>query len=174
MGDDASTDLRHDLVDDAHDMGVVDEPDIGALEPAASLDVDLVERVDHDLRDRVVAQERLERAVAEDVVGQLTDELAALFACERRAIERQLFGDRPIDALAEVLAVFLAEELGPELGDAGVVDPGLQLGVRVNLRRRGNGRRAMAVRGGKGCGASFPLAGETIVESHRLFNSSTS
>ena len=45
--------------------------DVRALELAVALDVHVLGAVDHDLGDAVVAQERLERAVAEDVVGDL-------------------------------------------------------------------------------------------------------
>ena len=67
---------------------------VRALELAVALDVDPVERVDHDLGDGVVAEQRLERAVAEDVVGDLADDLAALLAGQRRPVERELLGDR--------------------------------------------------------------------------------
>ena len=48
------------------------------VELAVALDVDRVRAVDHDLADGVVAQERLERPVAEDVVGDLAGDLRAL------------------------------------------------------------------------------------------------
>ena len=74
-----------------------------ALQLAGALDVDPVVRVDHDLGHGVVAQERLERAVAEDVVGDLADELPPLLARERRAVERELLGHRAQHAVGEVL-----------------------------------------------------------------------
>jgi hypothetical protein len=49
-------------------------------------------RVDHDLGDGVVAEERLEGPVPEDVVGDLPDDLPALVARERRPVERELRG----------------------------------------------------------------------------------
>ena len=104
-----------------------------ALELAGALDVDPVVRVDHDLRDGVVAQERLERAVAEDVVGDLADELPPLLPRQRRAVERELLRDRAQDALGEVLVRLPLEELRAEPLDARVVDAGLQLGVRVDV-----------------------------------------
>ena len=128
---DAAADLRDDLVDDAQQVRVVEEAGDRALELAGALDVDPVVRVDHDLGHGVVAQERLERAVAEDVVGDLADELAPLLARQRRAVERELLGDRAQHALGEVLVRLALEELGAELLDARVVDARLQLGVRV-------------------------------------------
>ena len=89
-------------------MRLVDEPHIGALELAVSLDVDPVETVDHDLGHRVVAQERLDRPVAEDVVGQLPDDLAPLLTRERRAVESELFGDGAVHLVGEVVSCVLA------------------------------------------------------------------
>ena len=39
----------------------------------AALDVDLARAVDHDFGDRLVAQQRLERAEADDLVGDLLE-----------------------------------------------------------------------------------------------------
>src|ERR1043166_1710245 len=47
-------------------------------------------------------------------------------------VERELLGGGAQDALGEVLGRLPLEELGPELRDAGVVDPGLELRVRVD------------------------------------------
>ena len=115
-------------------MRLVDEANVGALELAVPLDVHLVGRVDHDLGHALVAQQRLDRAVAEDVVRQLTDDLAPLVARERGAVEDELLGDRAVDLVGEILAVLLVE-LRPELRDARVVDLGLQLRVRIDGER---------------------------------------
>ena len=128
---DAAADLRDDLVDDPQQVRVVDERGLRPLELAVPLDVDAVVCVDHDLGHAVVAQERLERAVAEDVVGDLADELPALLARERRPVERELLGDGAQDTLGDVLVGLLLEELDAERGDARVVDARLQLRVRV-------------------------------------------
>src|SRR5205823_10617201 len=74
----------------------------------------------------------LERPVAEDVVRDLARDLAPLLAGERRAVERELLGDRAEDALGEGLGRLPLEELRAELRDARVVDAGLELGVRVD------------------------------------------
>src|SRR5207253_9718902 len=100
-----------------------------AVDLALTLDVDLVEVVDHDLGDRVVPEQRLERPVAEDVVGDLASDLAPLLARQRRAVARELLRDRAQDALGEVLGRLPLEELRPELRDARVVDAGLELRV---------------------------------------------
>jgi hypothetical protein len=118
-------------------VGVVDERDRRPLELAAALDVDPVERIDHDLGDGVVAEQRLQRPVAEDVVGDLADDLPPLLAGERRAVERQLLRDRAQDALGQVACRLPLEQLGTELRDARVMDPRLQLRVRVDDRPLG-------------------------------------
>ena len=70
---DAPADGRDDAVDDAHHVVVVLERDVGQLELAGALDVDLARAVDHDLGDALVAQQRLERAEADDLVGDLLE-----------------------------------------------------------------------------------------------------
>ena len=59
-------------------MCFVDERRGDRVQPAATLDVELVGAVDHDLGDVGVAQERLERSVAEDVVGDLLRDAGAV------------------------------------------------------------------------------------------------
>ena len=63
-------DLADDLVDRATQVRLVREGGAGLDELAAALDVDVVEGVDHDLGEVAVAQQRLQRSVAEDVVGR--------------------------------------------------------------------------------------------------------
>jgi hypothetical protein len=115
---------------------VVDEGRLGGLDLAVPFDVDAVVVVDHDLGHGVVAQERLQRSVAEDVVGDLACDLPPLLAREWRAVERELLGDDAEHLLGEVLGRTLIGlsgriELRAELRDAGVVDAALQLGIRV-------------------------------------------
>ena len=128
---DSPADLRHDLVDDPQEMGVVGERRRRPLDLAVALDVDPVEGVDHDLGHGVVPEQRLQRPVAEDVVGDLADDAPPLLARERGAVERELLRDLAQDALGEVLARLGREQVRAELRDAGVVDPSLQLGVWI-------------------------------------------
>src|SRR3954453_15057523 len=83
---DAAPDLRDDLVDDAEQVRVVDERGVGDLELAVALDVDAVVVVDHHLGHGVVAEQGLERPVAEDVVGNLARDLTPLLTGERRPV----------------------------------------------------------------------------------------
>ena len=83
-------------------------------------------------------EQRLDRAVAEDVVGQLADDLAALVARQRRAVERELLRDGAVDLVGEVARAVLLEELRPELRDALVVDAAFSsaYGSSASRRRR--------------------------------------
>ena len=74
---DAAADLAHDLVDDAPEVGLVDELHVGRYELARPLHVDAVRAVDHDFGDAVVAQQLVDRSVAEHVVGDRLHELRA-------------------------------------------------------------------------------------------------
>ena len=69
--------------------------DVGQLELALALDVDLLGPVDHDFGDALVAQQRLERAEADDLVGDLLEHADALGARQGEAFL--------VDGLAEDL-----------------------------------------------------------------------
>ena len=142
---------------------------VASILPVRSTKI-FVRAVDHDLRHGVVTEERLQRPVAEDVVGDVGDDLAALLAGERRAVESELLHDRPHDPLLEVVRRLGREELGAQPRDARVMDPGLQLRVRIGLLRPGAGlhlacgeRRALrpVLLGGEDDGAV-----DAIVETH--------
>src|SRR3990172_1180788 len=70
---DAAADRGDDPIDDPHDVVVVLEDGVRQLEFAGPLDVDLARAVDHDLRDRLVPKERLQRPEADDLVGDLLE-----------------------------------------------------------------------------------------------------
>jgi hypothetical protein len=50
------------------------ERDLGGLEPAVPFDVDLVESIDQDVRDRRVGEQDLERPEAEQLVEDVADD----------------------------------------------------------------------------------------------------
>src|SRR5437773_4055366 len=79
---DATTNSRHDAVDDTAQTRLVLERKAGQLDPASPLDEDLLWPVDHDLGDVRVAQRRLERPEADDLVEQ---DLHQALAIRRRA-----------------------------------------------------------------------------------------
>ena len=66
----AATGRRGEPLGQAADGGVVGEGDGGALEPLAAVEVDLIGTVDQDVGDAGQAQQRLQRAGADDVAAQ--------------------------------------------------------------------------------------------------------
>ena len=111
---DAAADRGDDPVDDPHDVVVVLEDHVGQLQLAGALDVDLARAVDHDLGDALVAQERLERPEADDLVGDLLEHPDALGAGQGEAFL--------VDDLAEDLF-----DLAPDLDLVGQVELGIQV-----------------------------------------------
>ena len=102
---DAPADLRHDAVDDLQQVVVVAELDVGLLQLAAALDVDLVRPVDQDVADRRVLEQHLQRAEAEGLVEHFVDELLALHAVEERVLGVAQVLDDPADVAPEGVRV---------------------------------------------------------------------
>ena len=94
---DAPSERGDDPVDDPQDMLVVQEVRVDPQDLAAALDVDLVRPVDHDLGDRVVVEERFQRAQAGDVGDGVLDELQPFFPGDDVALARE----DPIDQLLD-------------------------------------------------------------------------
>ena len=137
---DAATDRGDDPVDDAHDVVVVLEDDVGQLELAAALDVDLARAVDHDLGDGLVAQERLERPEADDLVGDLLEHPDPLGAGEGEAFLVDDLAEDLLD-LAPDLDLVGQVELRIQVLDDPVLDP--ELDVPERLADGGLGRQPL-------------------------------
>ncbi len=123
----AAADLRHDAVDDLHQVSVVAEHDAGFFHLAAAFDVDVLWAVDQDIADRMVLEQHLERAEAEGFIEHFLDEPVA-FA----AVEEVILG------IAEVLddqADFAAEHVALKFADSRQVKLVHQLGVDASLER---------------------------------------
>ena len=86
---------RHDLVDDFPQVGVVLEPDVGGLQLAEPLDVDLPVGVDQDVRHGGVLQQRLERAEAQHLVEDFGVQLFFFGGVEGDDLE--IFLQNPVD-----------------------------------------------------------------------------
>ena len=102
-------DHRRGLVDSAADAGynppnhveqvrVVLESHLGWIQLAFALDVNLARPVDQDVADGVVAQQRLQRAQAEDFVLHLFDQLRSIAVGYQTALLLQVIGDRGAQA----------------------------------------------------------------------------
>ena len=81
---DAPSDLRHDAVEDLHQVVVVAERNLRALNAPVLFEEDVLGAVDHDIGDAVFLEQRLERTEAERLVEHLFDQLFALGAVEQR------------------------------------------------------------------------------------------
>ncbi len=82
---DAPAERGDDPVDDPQDVLVAQEHAVDALDLAGALDVDVAGTVDHDLGDRLVGQERLERSETGDLADELLDEALAFEAGDRES-----------------------------------------------------------------------------------------
>ena len=125
---DASADAGDDLVDGPAQVGLGAEVRVDLDQPAAALQEDAVGTVDHDLGDVGVAQEDVDRAVAQDVVADVLDDLGPVDRAQRSlgAGEHVLEGrahPRLEVLLLHVGVVELRAELVEQLG----VHLGLQL-----------------------------------------------
>ena len=162
---DAAADRGDDPVDDPHDVVVVLEDDVRQLELAGPLDVDLARAVDHDLRDRLVAQERLERPEADDLVGDLLEHPDALGAGQGEAFLVDDLAEDLLD-LAPDLDLVGQVELGVEVLDDPALDPELDVAERLPDRAPGSSAggatasaadRRRARRTGRSCRDRRPL-----------------
>ena len=117
------------------------------IDPAGPLDEDLVRAVDHDLGDVDVPQVRLDRAVAEDVVGDLLGDAGPVRGRQGHLAR----GEHLLQGLADLLLQLRLGQAGVvELRAEGVeqrlVDLALEVGERVRRgRAAGSGRDAGGV-----------------------------
>ena len=149
---DAPADRGDDAVDDAHDVVVVLEDDVRELELAGALDVDLARAVDHDLGDRLVAQERLERTETDDLVRDLLEHPDPLGTRQREAFLVDDLAEDLLD-LAPHLDLVGQVELRVQVLDDPALDPELDVPERLANRRlrletRGGRRRGRTTGGG--------------------------
>ena len=102
-----------------------------------SLDVDLARAVDHDLGDALVAQERLERAEADDLVGDLLEHPDPLGAGQGEAFLVDDLAEDLLDLAADLDLVGQVE-LGVEVLDDAALDPELDVPERLADRALGH------------------------------------
>ena len=100
---DAAADGRDDALDHAHQVAVVGEPCVGLVQHAGALDEHLVVAVHHHLGDRVVAQERIDRPVAEHLVDHVLDDPLALLGGDPLGAAVQLDLDDGLHAAPELV-----------------------------------------------------------------------
>jgi len=72
---DATPDGGHDLVDDAQQMPCVLEMNVRQFQPTAAFDKDHLMRIDQDIVDGLVLEQRLERPEAQQLIQNILDQL---------------------------------------------------------------------------------------------------
>ena len=164
-------------------MVVVLEDDVGQLELARSFDVDLARAVDHDLGDGLVAEEGLERAETDDLVGDLLEHPHPLGAGQGEAflvddLAEDLLDLAPdLDLVGQVeLRVQVLDDpvLDPELDvPEGLADGGLRLETRDRRRLRRTASRSRYVGDrspgrGRLTGATRTSTLDPLQQGHRL------
>ncbi len=123
-----------DPVDDPEHVLVAQEGALDTLDLPVPLDVDVVGAVDHDLGDGLVAEERLKRPEARQIVGHLLDQAPALVAGHDQPARVHGSIDDRLDPGAHVRVVpglaqrvvradQLVVETGPDLAK-GILPPG--------------------------------------------------
>src|SRR5438093_287644 len=142
----APTDRGDDPIDDPHHVVVVLEDHVRELELARALDVHLARAVHHDFGDALVAEERLERSEADDLVRDLLEHPDALGAGEGEPFLVDDLAEDLLD-LTTHLDLVRQVELGVEVLDDPVLDAELNVperfpnGPRGHEPRRGRDRR---------------------------------
>jgi hypothetical protein len=113
---DASSDPRHDLVDRAAQVALVVELRVCTDEPTLLLQPDVVVSVDHHLGHVLVAQERLDRSVAQDVIADLLGDPGPFLVADRALVSRKEVGQDRTDPLVQLVLVHVGGvEVGAEL-----------------------------------------------------------
>ena len=124
---DAPADLRHDAVDDLHQVLVVAELHGGLFQAAAAFDVHVLRAVDHDFADRRLLEQHFERAEAEGFVEHFLDQAIAFVAVEERVLGVAQVFDDEANLAAKHFAFQLADARQVELVDELGVNPPLDV-----------------------------------------------
>src|SRR2546425_2254284 len=159
---DAPTHPRHDAVDDLQQVLVIAEDDRRRLEPAESLDVDLTRGVDQDVGDVRVAQERLDRPEAVDLVQDLLAEPFAVTHAEGDRLLLDEHGDRALQ-----LRGGLVHLDARQVGQVNAVEQ-LAMDAELQVLVGPLDGRASAVRGAARRRLAAGRGGRPVVETHAV------
>jgi hypothetical protein len=152
---DAAADAADDAVDDLPQVLVVAELHVRQLDAARALDVDAVGAVDEDVADRLVLQQRLERAEAERLVHHVVHQPLLVVAVEQALLALAQLADDDADLVADGVRRQRHQVLHVQPLDELLVDADLHLlevrrplrVLRRRLRRGAGGRRRRRRRG---------------------------
>ena len=133
---DAPADRRNDLVDDAQQVALILELDGRDLEPPVALDIHGRGRVDQDVRDRRILDQRLDRPKAQDLVEDIRDDLGLLRRRQGDRLTREQLLDHLADFAADFLRLHLVENRKVHHFQQFLVQPDLE----IRLARRGLAR----------------------------------
>ena len=148
----AAADRRDDAVDDAQQVPVVLERRRHLGEDAGAFDVDVLVGVDEDVVDRRVAQQRLERPEAEDLVEDVAEDLLAFGDADRRVLLGHQLEDERADFAFGALPIHRGQRLEVQPVEQLAMDVALQLDV---LRARRMGRAGRRRRAGRQAAGPF-------------------
>ncbi len=104
---DTPSDRRDDPVDDAQEVRFILEMDLGLLQLPEAFDVAALVRVDENVGDRRVLQQRLKRAIARHLGDDLVRERVELFLIEREALAANVVADISANLLCEFVGQLL-------------------------------------------------------------------
>src|SRR5262245_66637817 len=140
------------------------------LELPVALDVDPFVRVDQDVRDRRILEDRLDRAEYRELVDDLVDEIAYLLRVERNALGRDVLADEILDLMLQLGARNSLDVRQVELVDQAVVQSHLRFEELGGLQQAGLSRILALDRAGDVSAAWGPLGTAVSVvprEAHR-------
>ena len=120
---DAAPERRNHPLDQLFELRRRTEGNVGRLNPARALDPDLLVTVDHDLVDRRVGEQRLQRAVADRRRDDAVDQLDAQLHRQRRCLAL----DKLLDLGAHVVTRRRAATLRARFADRPFAQPGREL-----------------------------------------------
>ena len=120
--------VLHDPLDDLHQVPIVAKDDVGLLQPPVPFDIDLVEPIHEDVRNRAVAKQTLERPQAEELVEDVDHQRFTFLQAEGRRVLAALddVEDQPTNLRFGLLLTHLRQAVE--------VEPVQQLGVDASLQ----------------------------------------
>src|ERR1035437_676792 len=127
-------DLRHDSIDDQHQVLIVLELDVGGVKLAAFFDINLVVPVDQDVGDFIIPQKRLQRPESQQLILDLLDQVILVDVGEQAPLVVQNGGDRRGDFLRRETRLEAFKPRNVQHLEQPVVDRKLELLKTLGLR----------------------------------------
>ena len=119
---DAASDRGNDAIDDAHQVGVVAELNVGGFEKTLALDVHLLKGVDQNIGNRGIGEKRLERAQSENFIENFLGKTLALLQIHRRGFADDQFFENHGNFAAHIFAAHVGNAIQVDLLDQAAMD----------------------------------------------------